>query len=961
MAGQFPHARNLDEFWRNIAAGRDCIDTVPPQRWDVERYFSDDISVPGTTNSRWMGVLEDCDAFDPLFFNISPTEAESMDPQQRLMLQNGWHAIEDAAIDPRSLSGSRCGVFIGCGATDYHQRSREHQFSTQGFTGASMSILAARISYFLNLQGPCLSIDTACSSSLVAIANACDSLVAGNCDMALAGGVAVMAGPTMHVKTGQSGMLSVDGRCFAFDHRANGFVPSEGVGAVMLKRLADAERDGDIIHATIRGWGINQDGKTNGITAPNPVSQTRLMRDIYDKYGVDPDDIQLVEAHGTGTKLGDPIEVEGLTQAFRHYTAKTRYCALGSVKGNVGHCLYAAGIAGVMKLVLAMEHRQLPPPANFERLNPHIDLADTPFLINTELRPWPVNARGGRTAVVSSFGFSGTNAHLVLEAAPEVPRGAAWDDESARPALIPLSARTPEQLRQRAQDLAAFVASADDGRNTTPALRDVAYTLQVGREAMEERCGIVARSTCDLAERLRAFASGDMPKGMHIGSVHARSNKLAFLGQDGDLRDLVIETCLRDGKLDTLAELWVDGFDLPWEKLHRDAGRNGRRPRRIALPLYPFAKERYWLEDDMSIAVPATAGMGSAIHPLLHANVSTLRHQCYRTTLRGDEFFLRDHRVRIGGGRVEKVLPGVAYLEMAAAAISDALPEPAASQRLVLSDIAWWRPVVVAGPVSVEIELGVSESGTILFEIASGTGDDRVLHCQGEAGYGDAADDRKVDAATLASVMSGERWDAGDIYAAFEQIGLHYGSAHRGLRTLSRADGTVVARVSRPAIADDVGRYRLHPGVMDAALQACIGFLPSLRSLPTEALMPFALRSLTIHAPCPPEIDVVLTPSEGAASGAPVQTCDVSLYRPDGALCVEIRGFRWRAVNRRGASSPGTWRDAGHASGTQVPHASPEDDASGETFDEAFYQELLDSISRKELSAEDAAELGLLA
>lgn len=959
MAGQFPHARNLDEFWRNIAVAKDCIDTVPPQRWDIERYFSDDISVPGTTNSRWMGVLEDCDAFDPLFFNISPTEAESMDPQQRLMLQNCWHAIEDAAIDPRSLSGSRCGVFIGCGATDYHQRSREHQFSTQGFTGASMSILAARISYFLNLQGPCLSIDTACSSSLIAIANACDSLVVGDCDMALAGGVAVMAGPMMHVKTGQSGMLSVDGRCFAFDHRANGFVPSEGVGAVMLKRLADAERDGDIIHATIRGWGINQDGKTNGITAPNPVSQTRLMRGIYDKYGVDPEEIQLVEAHGTGTTLGDPIEVEGLNQAFRHYTPKTQYCVLGSVKGNVGHCLYAAGIAGVMKVVLAMKHGQLPPAANFERRNPHIDLADTPFLINAELRPWPVNAKGSRTAVVSSFGFSGTNAHLVLEAPPQVRRGATRDEESPRPALIPLSARSPEQLRQRAQDLAAFVARADDGGDTTPALRDIAYTLQVGREAMEERWAIVARSTRDLAERLRAFASGDVPKGMHVGSIHARSTKLAFIGQDGTLQDVLVETCLRDGKLDKLAELWVDGLDLPWEKLHRDAGCNGRRPRRIALPLYPFAKERYWLEDDTSIAIPAPAGAASAIHPLLHANVSTLRQQCYRTTLGGDEFFLRDHRVRVGDGRVEKVLPGVAYLEMAAAAISHALPEQAALQRLVLSDIVWWRPVVVAGPVSVEIELGVDASGTILFEIASGTGDDRVLHCQGEAGYVDAADDRKVDAATLASATSGERWDAGDIYAAFEQVGLHYGSAHRGLRTLSRVGGRVVARVSRPAIPGDNGPYRMHPGVMDAALQACIGFLPSLHSLPKEPSVPFALRSLTIHAPCPPEVDVVLTPLAGAASGAPIETCDVSIHGPDGALCVEIQGFSWRAVDRRAASSPGTLRDTGHASGTPVSD-DVSDDVSGETFDETFYRELLDSISKREVSAEEAAEFGLL-
>lgn len=970
IAGQFPHAKNLDEFWRNIAAAKACIDTVPPQRWDIERYFSEDISVPGTTNSRWMGVLDDCDAFDPLFFNISPTEAESMDPQQRLMLQSCWHAIENAAIDPRSLSGSRCGVFVGCGATDYHQRSREHQFSTQGFTGASMSILAARISYFLNLQGPCLSIDTACSSSLVAIANACDSLLAQNCDIAIAGGVAVMAGPMMHVKTGQSGMLSVDGRCFAFDHRANGFVPGEGVGTVMLKRLADAQRDGDIVHAVIRGWGVNQDGKTNGITAPNPVSQTRLMRAVYDKFDIDPEDIQLIEAHGTGTTLGDPIEVEGLTQAFRHYTQKTRYCALGSVKGNIGHSLYAAGVAGVLKLVLALKHRQLPPAASFERLNPHIDLSDSPFMVDTVLKPWPQNAKGGRSAVVSSFGFSGTNAHLVLEAAP-LPQGSrtARHADPERPAIIPLSAKSSEQLRQRALDLADFLAEVTanaDATDASPSLQDIAYTLQLGKEAMEERCALVVRSLAELGEHLRAFSAGQAPRGMQVGSSLARVGKLAFIGQDRDLQAVLIDSCLREGKLEKLIELWVDGVDLPWAKLHRDAPA-GCPPRRIELPLYPFAKERYWLEDEATAVVQSVAHVEAMIHPLLHTNASTLRKQRYRTTFDGGEFFLRDHRVRFGDGRVESVLPGVAYLEMAAAAVADAfadaLPGPAARQRLVLGNVAWWRPVIVDGPTAVEIELGVDDTGAVVFEIASGTGDARILHCQGEASFVDATGERMADAGLLASAQRGEQWSADEIYAAFAQVGLHYGPAHRGIRTLSRVGGKLVATVALPTTAGAADAYRMHPSVMDSALQACIGFLPSLQALPQTPSVPFALRSLTIHGPCPTEIVVVLTPTGGTMGGsAPgsgsVESCDVSIFGRDGTLCIDIRGFSWRGVDKaKTVALPGA-RDIGHG---DMGHRN---DAHGfeevRMFDEAFYQELLDSISRKEMSAEEAAELGFL-
>ena len=963
IAGQFPRARNLDEFWRNIAAAKDCIDTVPPQRFDIERYFSDDISIPGTTNSRWMGVLDDCDAFDPLFFNISPTEAESMDPQQRLMLQSCWHAIENAAIDPRSLSGSRCGVFVGCGATDYHQRSREHQHSTQGFTGASMSILAARISYFLNLQGPCLAIDTACSSSLVAIANACDSLVAQNCDIALAGGVAVMAGPMMHVKTGQSGMLSVDGRCFAFDHRANGFVPGEGVGTVMLKRLADAQRDGDIVHAVIRGWGVNQDGKTNGITAPNPLSQTRLMRAVYDRFGVDPEDIQLIEAHGTGTKLGDPIEVEGLTQAFRHYTEKTRYCALGSVKGNIGHSLYAAGVAGVLKLVLALKHRQLPPAASFERLNPHIDLSDSPFMINTALTAWPENANGGRSAVVSAFGFSGTNAHLVLEAAPPRAPDTARNVGPARLALIPLSAKSSEQLRQRAGDLANFladVAAHADALDAAPSLQDIAYTLQVGKEAMEERCALVVRSLAELEEYLRAFCAGQMPRGVQVGSSLSRAGKLAFIGQDRGLQAVLIDACLREGKLDKLAELWVDGVDLPWDTLHREAAA-GRSPQRVELPLYPFAKERYWLQDDASVMALRAAHPAAAIHPLLHANASTLRQQRYRSTFDGSESFLRDHRVRFGDGRIEHVLPGVAYLEMAAAAIADAfadaLPGPATRERLALCNVVWWRPVIVDGPTTVEIELGVDEAGAVVFEIASGTGDARVVHCQGEANFVDAAGERMADAALLASAQRGEQWSADEIYAAFGQVGLHYGPAHRGIRTLSRVGDKLVATVALPAAAGGMDAYRMHPSVMDSALQACIGFLPSLQTLPQSPSVPFVLRSLTIHAPCPTGIVAVLTPTGGTVGGT-VERCDVSIFGPDGALCIDIRGFGWRGVDKaKTAALPGS----GHMGGSDDAHrldAHAFDAA--QMFDEAFYQELLESISRKDMSAEEAAELGLL-
>ena len=651
MAGQFPQARNLEEFWQNIAEGRNCITQIPHDRWDVHAYYQPGPPVAGRTMSQWVGALDDYDLFDPLFFNISPTEAESMDPQQRVFLQACWHSIENAGYDARSLSGSRCGVFVGCANGDYHQLSRQHQLSAHGFTGGSMSILAARISYLLNLQGPCISIDTACSSSLVALAHACDSVSSGASDVALAGGVYVMTGPEMHIKTSQAGMLSSAGKCFTFDERADGIVPGEGVGVVVLKRLADAERDRDIIHAVIHGWGVNQDGKTNGITAPNPESQTRLQREVYHRFRIDPASIQLIEAHGTGTKLGDPIEVEGLKESFKAYTQNTDYCALGSVKSNIGHCLSAAGVAGLLKLVLALKHRQLPPTINFERLNEHIDLRESPFYVNTRLTPWEPAGGETRHGAISSFGFSGTNAHVVVgEYLPsaDVTSPVTVVTQNGK-TIVPLSARTIEQLRQKACDLLGFIRT----RGASLDLVEVAYTLQVGRAAMDERVGFLVSSVEQLADGLEAYVEGRTEiAGCYAGHVRRSKESLSIISEDETIRNTIIDNCIADRRLSKLLDLWVRGLDFDWHALYGEV-----KPQRISLPAYPFAKERYWIDapvDGRAVAKAAAA----VLHPLLHRNTSDLSERGYSATLTGDEFFLVDHRVCMDGRYAAESPPG---------------------------------------------------------------------------------------------------------------------------------------------------------------------------------------------------------------------------------------------------------------------------------------------------------------
>jgi acyl transferase domain-containing protein/enoyl-CoA hydratase/carnithine racemase/acyl carrier protein/NADP-dependent 3-hydroxy acid dehydrogenase YdfG len=636
MAGRFPMAKDLDAFWDNIANGRDCISEIPASRWDANAFYLEGQPGLGRSNSKWMGVLEGHDRFDPLFFGLSPVEAEAMDPQQRVFLECCWHGIENAGYTAERLSGSRCGVFVGCAHGDYHLQSREQQINALGFTGNATSILAARVSYFLNLQGPCVSIDTACSSSLVAIAGACDSLITGASDMALAGGVYVMANADMFLKTAHAGMLSPDGRCYTFDQRANGFVPGEGVGVIMLKRLADAERDGDDILGVIRGWGVNQDGRTNGITAPNAESQQRLIRDVHARFGIDPGGIELIEAHGTGTKLGDPIEIDGLKSAFLPATDRKRYCAIGSVKTNIGHCLTAAGVSGFIKLLLSLRHRKLPPSIHYESPNEHLDLDDSPFFVNTSLRDWDSPTGAPRQAAISSFGFSGTNAHLVI--AEHASPTATVAVPAAMPAsgvIVPLSARTADQLLQKAKDLREWIeAGIRSGRVLDPVA--LAGSLQLHRDAMDERLCFVAHSLDEVIEGLAAFIDGTGAQRHGVFAAHVRQGResVRLLNEDATMADLVIDRCIADGNLSKLCELWVKGLALDWRKLHGE-----RRPPRLALPSYPFAEETYWIapsDDRDDLARPGTRGDRTVHrHPLLQEKIADLREQGYRQSAAG--------------------------------------------------------------------------------------------------------------------------------------------------------------------------------------------------------------------------------------------------------------------------------------------------------------------------------------
>ncbi|MFE1429889.1 SDR family NAD(P)-dependent oxidoreductase [Streptomyces fungicidicus] len=579
MSGRYPGSATLDEYWETLAQGRDCVEEVPDSRWSVADHYDPRPHQEGKVTCKWLGRLDDIESFDPLFFNIPPAEAETMDPQQRLFLQEAYHAFEDAGYDPRSLSGRKCGVYLGIMSSEYGMlMQRQGGDTSAAATSGSNAITAARIAYFLDLKGPAIALDTACSSSLVAAHLATQALRGGEVDMALVGGVTLYLSLDAYLGMSSAGMLSPDGRCKAFDNGANGFVPGEGVGALVLKRLADAVRDGDHIHGVVIGSGINQDGRTNGITAPSGASQMELERDVYHRYGIDPAGIGYAELHGTGTKLGDPIELEALATVYREHTDKTGYCAIGSVKSNLGHTSAAAGIASIQKALLCMRNEQLVPTLHFERPNEHFDFENSPFRVNTELSPWKSEPGVPRRAAVSGFGFSGTNAHLVVE---EPPRDAA-ERPAGGPQIFVLSARSEEQLRTSAARLAGHLRA-----HPSLALADVAHTLQQGREAMARRLAVVAGTPGELLEKLTRYVDDGVGDGVFTGLAGkdraGRPGSVPRAGADGTLSVTEAER---------LAAAWTGGTPVDWALLS-----GGTRPRRVPLPTYPFARERCWFGD----------------------------------------------------------------------------------------------------------------------------------------------------------------------------------------------------------------------------------------------------------------------------------------------------------------------------------------------------------------------------
>ncbi|MGZ8250628.1 MAG: type I polyketide synthase, partial [Methylomagnum sp.] len=592
LVGRFPEADDLEAFWRTLRDGRESITFFSDDELRASGVEPELIADPNYVRAN--GVLSDVTHFDSAFFGIAPAEADVMDPQHRLFLEAAWRALEDAGYRPGSLRGSRAGVFAGVSTSDYRELLERHGQAIEAHTptGTLHAMLPNRVSFLLDLRGPSETIDTACSSSLVAVHRAIQALRRGECELALAGGVNALLSPRLFIAFDRAGMLAPDGRCKTFDRRADGYVRGEGAGVVVLKPLSRALADGDHIHGVLRSCVVNHGGQAQSLTAPSARAQAELLVEAIGAAEVDPETIGYIEAHGTGTALGDPIEVNALKKAFAELAMKRgrplpagAFCGLGSIKSHIGHLETAAGVAGLIHALLALRHRRLPALHDFRELNPYIELADSPFFIVDQARDWPEprDSQGRpapRRAGVSSFGFGGVNAHCVVEEyQPALSR------PTVGPVLVPLSARTPEQLQAVARRLLDHLATSA-GRAAS--LADIAYTLQVGRESHEHRLAVLCASPAELGEKLTAFLAGgpDMP-GLWRGVAAGRA-ALAGFGGEAEDRDY-LRALVANGKLARLAALWAGGVAIAWEDLYEPGER-----RRVPLPGYPFERRRHW-------------------------------------------------------------------------------------------------------------------------------------------------------------------------------------------------------------------------------------------------------------------------------------------------------------------------------------------------------------------------------
>jgi acyl transferase domain-containing protein len=749
----------------------------------------------------------------------------------------------------------------------------------------------------MNFSGPSITLDTACSSSLTALYLACEAIQTGECSAAIVGGVNLDLHQGKFDINQAGGALSKDGVCRSFGRGANGYVAGEGVGALFLKPLDEAIRQGDNIHGVIKSIVVNHGGRTSGYTVPNPKAQTALVLSALEKGGVDARSVGYIEAHGTGTELGDPIEITGLTKAFQTHRVENGVCAIGSVKSNLGHLEAAAGVVSVSKVLLQMKHRRLVPSLHCAELNEFIEFDQSPFVVQRAQAEWCPKEVDGVTfplrAGISSFGAGGSNAHVILESYTAPPR-MPGESSSLRERVFPLSARNDEQLRQMASRLREFLQRDPSRGATNQDLDDIAYTLQIGRKSFDSRLAVIARTKAELVDRLGGFLEGRVAPEILAGGVKNATGITQML--NGAEKEEFVRLLRERRDPSGIARLWVEGLLADWQSF-------GPHGRRVSLPTYPFAVKRHWVWD-LSTTTPLSAptGVRVGLHPLIDSNESTFERQLFKKTFHSGDFFIHDHHVS-----GIPTLPGVAYLELVRVA-----GEMAAGRKVrKIRNILWLSPIAVrdSTPREVVIELKPAKEGA-QFEVYSEDGaGTRTVHSQGKLVY--VSGQEAAPAAEYIDIQGvrarcAPAIEGTEAYPLFKSFGLGLGPSFQVLKQVSKNDKETLGVLSLPASRrGDLQQMILHPSLVDGALQA--GVAAQLRADEQGMVVPFSIGEVEILQPLQPDcLSYVTSAGDAGNEGSRVSRTQISILDSQGQILVRIRdsvGVPLREVHKQSSGA----------------------------------------------------------
>lgn len=841
IGARLPMANSPEEFWDNMIHMRNCFTAIGLERsriMDVYRnpHFAEFMEIQPTTENledsleQTIGAfISDIDKFDFGFFGIPPKEAMYIDPTQRVFMEVAWETVEDAGYSANTIHNTKTGIYVGKDYTNTLNYKLITSPDSMKMIGTWEGILASRLSYAFNLNGPAMVIDTACSSGLVALHEACNALISGECEMALAGGVAIGAGSvgSAEDETGISGLGAVtakDQRVRTFDKKSSGSVFGEGVVAFLLKPLTAAQRDKDVIYAVIKGSSVNCDGKSSSITAPNPLAQEDVIVDAWKRAGVQPDTIDYVEVHGTGTLLGDPIEIQGLSNAFARFTPKKQFCGIGSVKTNIGHLVAASGCASLLKVVLAMRHKTLPPSVNFEEPNPHISFVDSPLYIVDRPMEWSKDNHP-RRAGISSFGFSGTNVHMVVEEYENTVSNPSETEE-----LFLLSARTEDSLNRLRDRYLLFLR-----KNRDLSLRELCYTAALGRGHYEFRLATTARSTDELADKLQ---SGQIEQGRHriVPSQRSHLEEGELFESQWQALKQEAETILKSKpNLSKLAKLYVRGANPDWSILF------GKQTLpKVSLPPYAFARNLCWGGLKVSNIEQSVQNYD---HPFLSACLAdSVEQTIYELPFSCESpWVIKEHKI-LG----QNIVPGTAYLEVAIEA----------AKKFFHTDTLCFTSVTFRSPLVVK-----PEDGCVKAHLVVNKKEDELQICVAshtEREDGLPAWVKHMEAVVTAGAPSSEERDVVSSFKTGHPFSftlsederddsVYLGPHWHGLEKMTQNETGVSARMKLPAaFVSEVSSFHYHPSLTDAALN-----LPIQATVGGELYLPYIYRGLHIYRRIP--------------------------------------------------------------------------------------------------------------